>query len=242
MSAALALLFQGLLALQPPATLPAHGIYGSQTTALDAAYFSPQPVSVTSPNGESTAVASHDDDRDTFAIEVSGALGEGRFQVASGPNQEMMWSPDSKALFVTADNGGTVGTYELTVVGLNHGRLVRRDLSPWLARLFGHPVRCFDPETPNVAGVTWIGDAHHLLVAVQIQRHSNCDGMGGFKTYEIDPFQPRLLARYGQIESKRRFASALGPALMSADDTCAIRPRACWVPQLHAAKSPRLPH
>ena len=232
-------LLAGLLALQQPSSYPEHGHWGTRTVALDRAYSSPQGVAVASPDRRSIAVALGDEDKDTFQIKLSGALGQGSVRVASGPNQELMWSPDSQALFVTADDGGVVGTYELTVIWRRGGKVASRDISGWLGRQFGRPVRCFEPETWNVAGVTWIGGSHRLLAAVQIPNHSNCDDMGGFAAFEIDPIRMRLLAMFNQIEAKRRFHGALGEALMAADDRCVSTPSICWIPQLHRGGHPR---
>jgi len=222
------------LALQPPSAPPKAkpGFYAAHATLIGDAYFNSKPISVRSPDGQSTATAIGVK-QERFEILLSGRLGRGRFKVAAGPNQELLWSPDSNALFVTADDGGMVGAYELTVIGMDHHKLVRRDLTLPLANAFGHPVRCYDNTIPNVAGVKWMGGSHRLLAAVEIPGDTNCDSMGTFKTFEIDPFAVRVLSLHGQVESKHLFRDDLGAELMAADDRCETTPRSCWVWPLH---------
>ena len=224
-----------LLALQQPVSLPKHGIWGAKTVALDRAYPT-GTVAVASPDGRSIAEASVDEGKETSSIRISGSVGRASISAAYGPNEEMMWSPDSRALFVTADDGGAIGTYELTVIGRSGGRVITRDLSRWLRGRFGRPVRCFEPEPWNVAGVAWLDGSSRLLAAVQILPHSNCDSMGTYVVYEVDPWRRRVLARFNQVEAKRRFRNLLGPRLLG-DDQCVIRPSARWIPQLHPKRA-----
>ncbi len=206
-----ALMMHGALALQEPANFPKRGLWGAATVALDEAYFTTKDVVAPSPDGRSWATARGDQDKNTFEVELSGAIGHGVFNVAAGPNQELLWSPDSRALFVTADDGGLVGSYELTVIGLSHGKLIRRDLTKWLSEEFGHP--CQAGYVYNVAGVSWLNSSRRLLAVVEVPDDSGCPNMGLFRTYEVEPFKRRLLRRFDQHQTQRMFPSILGPVL-----------------------------
>jgi hypothetical protein len=137
------------------------------------------------------------------------------------------------ALFITGDDGGAVGSYVLQVIARFDGRLASRDLTPLISKAFGRPVRCFDPERPNVAGVMWLRTSHRFIAAAETLNHSNCDSMGNFAAFDVDPYQMAVIDRMGQLEAKRRLSLTLGPALLGADDDCVERPKNCWIPQLH---------
>jgi hypothetical protein len=107
------------------------------------------------------------------------------------------------------------------------------DLDPLIARGFGHPVRCFEKEAPNTAGIGWHGSSRRLIAAAEIVPHSNCDAMGNFRAFEVDPLRRRILASYDQLEAKRRFRRLLGDELRNADDGCVRSPPSCFIPQLH---------
>lgn len=212
------------------------GVFSAKSVSLQSVYERGPPVTVTSPDGRSKATAiilhpERDDGR--FVVSVRGRLGSGRFEIAYGPNAELLWAPDSKALFVTGDDGGLVGTYELQVIQRVGGRLRSRDLSPLLARAYGQPVRCFSVETPNVAGVAWLGSSRRLLAAVETPAHSNCDSFGTFALFEVDSVAMKVVHRFDQLKAKATFGPLLGEELVGADDDCARKPSTCWIPQLH---------
>ena len=43
-----------------------------------------------------------------------------------------------------------------------------------------------------------------------------------------------MVKRYDQIEMKRLFGSDLGPWLQSAEDSCVVTPRSCYVRTNHS--------
>lgn len=106
------------------------------------------------------------------------------------------------------------------------------DLTPVIYRAFGHPVRCYDPESPNVGGITWL-KGNRVAVAAEILLHSNCDSMGNFKVYVVDLDTLKIVKSYDQLTAKRVFATTLGVELRNADDTCARHPVDCQIPDLH---------
>lgn len=171
-------------------------------------------------------------DDDTLPFRVRGRFGTFDFATPDVVDAELVWSPDSLAAFFTGSDGGAVGTYHTHVIYRRAGHLTQVDLSPLIIKRFGHPVRCYEPEDPNVGGITWLGK-DRLLVAAEIPPHSNCDAMGTFTAYEVDLRTLRIVKTYSQIEAKRRFWSALGSELREAQDGCDRRPRACEIPPLH---------
>jgi hypothetical protein len=214
------------------------GAFSRAAVPLYPVYGGCGPVRVRAPDGRSAARI-WSDKAERMHLAVHGALGSLTAPIVAGPNHELLWAPDSRAFFLTLNDGGIVGGYDLSVVLRTGGRLRIVDLSKLVRRRFGHPGRCYDPEDPNVVGVGWLGSSHRLVVAAEILPHSNCDRMGTFRAYLVDPHKRRIVAAYKQAEAKRRFRLMIGPELRNADDQCERRPSACWIPDLHLGHSVR---
>jgi hypothetical protein len=158
---------------------------------------------ISAPNGQKTIIA--EAKGDNLVLYVSAH--EKRFPVDLGEyivGAEAAWSPDSRAFFVTASEGGRVGQYHTLVFQVGEDGIRKIDLNPTIEQAFGHPVVCAYPELPNVVAITWHGSSSRLLVAAQILHHSVCDSMGTFKAYEVSLPRGGILRQYGQIETKRR--------------------------------------
>lgn len=154
--------------------------------------------------------------------------------IGGSVNSELGWAPDSKAFFVTYSDGGNVGTYHTLVYHVAESGLRIEEPTAHVQKDFdSKPPVCFEPEDPNIGAITWVGSSRRLLVAAEIQPHSNCDAMGTFKAYEISLPEGRILTKYGQLKAKRLFWSHLGPELRNASDECALSPKSCQIPVLH---------
>ena len=154
--------------------------------------------------------------------------------ISPWPCPEFQWSPDSKAFFISYSDGGSVGNYKTLVVFPSAAGI--RVVDPTFAvekDFLTHYPKCFDPETPNLGGVAWQGDAKRLLLAAQVLPHSNCDMMGTFSLYEIEVPSGRIIKKHGQLAAKKTFGGLLGSELRYADDGCFRNPGSCNIPQLH---------
>ncbi|MBX7198746.1 MAG: hypothetical protein K1X51_05170 [Rhodospirillaceae bacterium] len=212
------------------------GIFSAAATSLSRAYVDHLTVIAPSPDGRSRLVIRAE--RQSYVLRVEGRIGSLKVPLAYGPNTEVLWSPDSMAFLITENDGGLMGSYLLTVVGQVNGHLTVRHLSKLVATKFGHPVRCFEPESPNVVGLTWLGSSRELVAVAEIVPHSNCDSMGTFTAYSVDPWRSRVLNTFTQAEAKERFGSLMGPRLLNASDACGKEPEACYIPQLHPDLKP----
>ena len=151
--------------------------------------------------------------------------------IGRGLNTEMLWSPDSKALAVTASDGNVAGPYLLSVVGMEKDKVTVAILSPLVYAAYGRPYACPAPENPNVAAVHWLSDSKRLLVAAQVIPHSVCDNFATFKTFEIDLASQKIVSSFDQLESKKKFGGALGGLLKHAPDECFLNPHSCELAQ-----------
>lgn len=194
------------------------------------------PLTLLSPKRLSKVTISYDEkgDETSLTARTSGRIGTGRVKLSPGALAELLWSGDASAFAVTSSDGGAVGTYHAVIVGAGgNGKIVSRDLSPLVIRAFGHPVKCDEPEDPNIAAVTWLPGSSRLIVAAEIPPHSNCDSFGTFRAYEVDWRSMRVVRGYDQITAKQLFGKAMGSELRSAPDDCVRRPRSCWVSTNH---------
>jgi hypothetical protein len=203
----------------------AKGIYGSHAVDLWGEVGGGGRTSVSSPDGQSRVLVQYDDDHG-MTIRTEGNIGKLSFSTDAFVASELTWAPDSKAFFITGSDGGAVGEFHLLVVDRFAGRLAMKDASKAIYAAFGHPVRCDEPEEPNVGGIKWLS-GHRVLVAAEVQPHSICHGMGTFKAYELDPATMTVGRAYGQLEAKKLFGADLGRELEAADDACVTRPRNC---------------
>ena len=227
------LILLGLLFASPGmAGTPDGGVFSRQGIDMWAKIAgNPAASTFTSPDRSWKIVIGGRDD-DTLPFHVRGRLGRLDFATADVFDAELVWAPDSSAAFFTGSDGGAVGTFGLHVIHVRGGRVVQTNLSPMIIKRFGHPVRCYEAEDPNVGGIAWLG-RDRLLVAAEIPPHSNCDAMGTFKAYEVDLPTMTIVRTYSQGEAKHRFWSKLGRELRNADDSCARAARECEIPQLH---------
>ncbi|PIC01296.1 hypothetical protein [Caulobacter sp. X] len=219
------------------------GFYAQQATPIwDQIANAPgKSIRIVSPDGRSAATATFIDTEDFLVrIATEGQVGSGSIDIGPGIGSEMLWSPDSKAFFVTTSDDGANGLYRTIVVSGGPDGPKAKDVSGLVRQAFGHPVTCDYREQPNIAGITWLGP-RRLLVAAQIINHSNCDSMGTFRAYEVDWRGMRLGRSFDQIAAKRAFGDALGPELKQASDECIRTPQSCWVSTNHPPRDVKPP-
>ena len=150
------------------------------------------------------------------------------------PCPEFEWSHDSKAFFVTYSDGGSVGNFKVKVYYPSEEGLEMIEATSAIQNDFlDHYPKCFEPETPNIAGIAWVKDSELLLIAAEVLPHSNCDMMGTFAAYEIEVPSGKIIKKYAQLDAKKRFWRLLGPELRAADDNCFTNPGFCEIPMLH---------
>lgn len=158
-----------------------------------------------------------------------------RTDIGSHVAPEVMWAPDSKAFAETYSDGGAVGTFHVLVyfVEENGLRIIEPTKSVTRAYL-SRPPECHYPEDPNVGAIAWLGDSDRLLVAAETLPHSNCEGMGTFRAYEIRLPDGEIVRSYDQLDAKKRFWNRMGEELRGASDECIRDPRSCENPAFHA--------
>ncbi len=150
-------------------------------------------------------------------------------KIRFGLDTEILWSPDSEAFALTGSHEGAGGQYETAVFYVNDTKLRVVGLTILIERAFGHPFNCWMPEVPNVVAVKWLVPSRKLLVAAQVNFHTNCDSFGTFRAYVVDLTGPLVIRSYNQIQAKKLFGQDLGRMLLESDDNCIRDPKSCVV-------------
>jgi hypothetical protein len=214
-----------LLALVLPSLGRDYGSYASKAISIWAA----GETTIPSPDGTKAIVirapkTKDSDETHLVVVNVNGK--EFPTKIGAWVNAEALWSPDSRAFFVNYSDGGNIGTYHLKVFYVSKAGLRVVEPIPNGRRLFAP--WCFSSEYPPVAGIRWMAkDSSRILLAVEVPPHSSCASMGTFRAYEIAASDGKVLRRFGQRETKEKFADALGHELKEADDSCVEKPESC---------------
>ncbi len=162
----------------------------------------------------------------SFILSVGGPLGPLSIGIGFANGGELLWSTNSDALAITKSDAGIVGTYRVVAVWRREDQVNALDISSLVYPVFGDAGECDTPERPNVAAVTWLGEAK-ILVAAQVPNHSSCRKMGAYKLFDIDLEQMRVVATYGEREGVLKFGNYLGPLLLTLARECEKNEQFC---------------
>ncbi len=201
-----------LLAMMGAAPAQA-GLFARHAVKLTDIYGSPRPMTVTAPDDRTRAIARFSPARGSDDGGLTVFLGGDDHDFAGGPNAELLWAPDSRALAVTADDGGATGTFDLSIlVRRKKGRHWRQiDLSDRVAKVFAPEMHCDERETPNVGAVGWTS-GQRLIVAAQVPPHSSCANMGHVAAYIADVKSGDVLMKVDPRTLHRHYRRMLGTA------------------------------
>jgi hypothetical protein len=175
-----------------------------------------RPKTITGPDGRTRAVARFTDWRRDGKDRFTVFLGGQDHDFPAGPNAELLWAPDSRAIAVTADDGGAAGTYEASVlikgVKGRRWRWRRVDFSQRIATLFKPRMHCDDDEIPNVGAVGWTS-GKRLIAVAQVPPHSSCANMGFVAGYIVDVPSGDVLMDIDLRTLRERYGRMLGSSL-----------------------------
>ena len=179
---------------------------------------------IQSPDGTKTLtveLVESNKDPDGLHIRYRLHIGQKQFSARiDGFGTEVLWSPDSKSFAVNQTEGGGGIGHRAYIFYVKRDGLQRLDVSAPIEKAFGSPVKCEVPTPPNTAVVRWL-DPKRILVVAEVVNVSICECRGTYQSYELSVPNLRIIRRYTQSETKRRFSDVLGCELCDADDKCA---------------------
>jgi hypothetical protein len=189
-----------------------------------------KPLTVPSPDGKSAvkviySVSADNPDIDSAELRVVSrgkVLGEVRVVAIS--ENEIVWSPDSKAFFINGNNNGygwnTFAVHRLNDPELGPGNIsadaeedVARSFPPCQAK--APPDDCAgladDPEDwVGIVAIDWVGDSSRLVVMAEVTGSSSMGGiMCQVLGYEIEVPSGRILRRMQPKEFARRWQHSM---------------------------------
>ena len=186
-------------------------------------------ITIPSPDGKKAIVVKppkNPDSDETHTVLIRAGSHVYRTKIGALVNAEAAWAPDSKAFFITYSDGGMVGTYHVRIVYVANSGIHVVEPVPNGRSLF--KPTCFDPETPNVGAIGWLGNgSDKLAIAVEVPGHTSCASMGTFKAFVIQLPTGEVVSKYDQIEAKKAFSNLIGSMLIQADDMCIMKPETC---------------
>lgn len=130
-------------------------------------------------------------------------------------DQEVLWSPDSRALIVTSTFGasGPAAAYVYAVPG--RGLPEVPDPTTEIRKAFAdrhRRVECSD--SVNVAGLGWADGSREALLIAQIPTTPHCgDSWGYFDVYALSVPEAKIIHLYPMAQALKRFRRLLGPRL-----------------------------
>jgi hypothetical protein len=188
------------------------GLFARHAVKIADIHGSSRPMTVTAPDDRTRAIARFSDGR-TADDEghLSVFLGGDDHDFAGGPKAELLWSPDSRALAVTADEGGATGRFALSIlVRKAKGRHWRQiDLGDRVTAVFAPEMRCDRRETPNIGAVGWTS-GQRLIVAAQVPAHANCRNAQHVVAYIVDAKSGNVLMKVDPHTLHGRYRRMLG--------------------------------
>ena len=128
--------------------------------------------------------------------------------------EEVIWSPDSKALLVTLTLGSS-GAVSADVVFVQHDPFTQGwSITDSIRKDFvaGHTGdRC--REWANVGGLTWLEGGKKAVFVAEVPPSPHCKDGGYFDAYVVSIPEGRILTRYPMKEAIKRWRNVLGPEL-----------------------------
>ena len=169
----------------------------------------PPGVEVSSPDKTKIAIISHTDYL-RLAVRMKGQTLAGIENEGVHSIAEMAWAPDSTAFYITATDGGDVGTWLTTVYLIEKGRVRRIDVRDEIMKRSMKQYSCIEPEKPNIAAIKWLEGSAKLLFVAEVPPHSSCPDMGKLFGYIVSIPSGNIVEELDEKKLGAQWARYLG--------------------------------
>ncbi|WP_019834272.1 hypothetical protein [Sphingomonas sp. PR090111-T3T-6A] len=191
----------------------AAGVFAKKATVLTDIVGSSRPMTISAPDDRTRAVARFTEDKEEDTLIVY--LGtRGGFRFPGGPDAELLWAPDSRALAVTYEDDEERMRTALLVRRKPHGWR-RLNLAEAVAKVYRAPAGCAEDMTPDVVTLGWTS-GQRLIVAATMPEKADCPVKGRFTAYFVDVPTGKVLMEVDQRTAERRYRAMLGKRLAPA--------------------------
>ena len=127
---------------------------------------------------------------------------------------EISWAPDSKAFFITANEGGLGDeTWFVTVFMLEHDRVKYYAVTAEVANRLKKEIQCPDAGEPHFGAIKWVKESKNLLVVAEVPEHSSCPEKGTLRGYIIEVPSGKVLSELPLKQLVDDWGGYLGPRI-----------------------------
>ena len=127
---------------------------------------------------------------------------------------EIAWSPDSKAFFITSNEGGSgEEAWFVTIYMIEYDRVNSYDITLEAANRFRDLMKCPDAGDPHFGAVKWTKESKNLLVVAEASARASCAEKEAFRGYIIEVPSGKVLS---ELEPKKlidKWGAYLGPRI-----------------------------
>lgn len=228
----LAVVFAGL-------TSAAHGerpIWAKKATAFPVScsekseFRKCKPLRIASPDNKSSVEVAYKKDNDSMFAVLRLATPGGGIREIGVPcwtnNNELLWSPNSKAFFINGGCGSSISGFVVSVYMVDSANVdVRLDFTqeamhdmvrsfPPCKAMNHDPEECkvmqTDREYYNMSGIDWLEDASGIVVMSEVPPSSRYGGiMGQVMGYELKVPSGRILRRLNAKQLKMKWQKSM---------------------------------
>jgi hypothetical protein len=188
----------------------AAGVYAKKATVLTDIVDSSRPMTVSAPDDRTRAVARFTEGKEADTLTIYLGV-RGGFEFPGGPGAELLWSPDSRTLALTYEDGNERLRTAFLVRRKAHGWR-RVNLAEAVAKVYRVPAGCDADVAPDVVTLGWTS-GQRLLVAATMPEKADCPVKGQFTAYFVDVPSGEVLMEVDQRTVERRHRAMLGKEL-----------------------------
>ncbi|HEY0794238.1 MAG TPA: hypothetical protein VGD64_00515 [Acidisarcina sp.] len=189
-----------------------------------------KPLRIPSPDHKSSVEVAYGKDKDimfAFLRLVSPGRGTREFAApCSYGDDELLWSPNSKAFFINGGCGSSISGFLVSIylvdsvnidAGLDLTHKAMRDMVksfPPCKALHHDPEECkvmqTDPEYYNMSGIDWLEDSSGIVVMSEVPPSSRYGGiMGQVMGYELEVPSGNILRRLNAVQLKMKWQKSM---------------------------------
>ena len=125
---------------------------------------------------------------------------------------EIAWAPDSKAFFITSNEGG-IGEelWFVTAYVVESDRVNYYDVTGEAGDRFREFVKCPDAGEMHFGAIKWLKESKNLLVVAEVPERASCSEKGTIRGYIIEVPSGKVLSELAPKKLVEDWGEFLGP-------------------------------
>jgi len=127
---------------------------------------------------------------------------------------EISWAPDSKAFFLTANEGGQDEAWYITVYVIEYDRVNYYDVTAEAAGRFKESVKCSGADEPNFGAIKWLKESKNLLLVAEAPDRASCSEKDARRGYIVEVPSGKVLSELDMKKMQDDWGEYLGPRII----------------------------